>query len=244
MADITAQISYGLDTLTREFEIITNNLANASTTGFKRRCNSFTKILDAQQAASQTNSTETVELNSVFDFSQGNIVQTSRELDFALSGKGFFVIETPGGPLYTRNGSFTTNQNGQLVDLQDHIVAGNTGPITIPNNIALSQVYVTDDGNISAGGNSIGQFKLVDFGDNQNKLVPVGSSCYRMTDETIVPQQAQNVLVKQGFQESSNVQIIEELVDMVMVTRLYEANMEFLSTGRQISNGLINVAMA
>ena len=244
MSNITEQLSSSIDTLTREYEIITHNLANASTAGFKRRCNTFTKVLNAQQANSQTNSAGTTDLNTVFDFSQGGIVQTSRELDFALSGRGFFVIETPNGPLYTRNGSFSTDQNGQLVDSQGRIVAGKAGAITIPGNIPLSQLYAAEDGSISANGVSIGQLKLVDFGDNQSKLVPVGSSCYRMSDAAVDPADASNVIVKQGFQESSNVQIVEELVDLVMVTRLYEANMEFLSTGRQISNSLMNVAMA
>jgi flagellar basal-body rod protein FlgF len=244
MSNITEQLGSSIDTLTREYEIITHNLANASTAGFKRRCNSFTKVLNAQLDNSQTDSTGTAELNTVFDFTQGNIVQTSRELDFALSGKGFFIIETPDGPLYTRNGSFSTNQNGQLVDMQGRIVAGKDGAITIPNNIPLSQLVVTDDGSINANGVSVGQFKLVDFGDNQNKLVPVGSNCYQITDSTVAAADASNVIVKQGYQEASNVQVVDELVDLVMVSRLYEANMQFLSTGKQISNSLMNVAMA
>jgi flagellar basal-body rod protein FlgF len=243
MSDITQLVTGSVDALTREFEIITHNLANADTAGFKRRCNSFTKILDAQQGDSQADSAGAVEMNSAFDFSQGGFVQTSRELDFALSGSGFFMIETKDGPLYTRNGSFSTNQNGQLVDMQGRIVAGKSGTINIPNDVGLSQLYVSDDGSISASGVSIGQFRLVDFGDNQDKLVPAGGNCYRMTDETVEPADAQNVIVKQGCQEASNVSIIEELVDMVMVTRLYEANMDFLNATKQVSNSLMSVAM-
>jgi flagellar basal-body rod protein FlgF len=244
MSNITEQLGSSIDTLTREYEIITHNLANASTAGFKRRCNTFTKVLNEQLGNSQTDSTGKAELNTVFDFSQGNVVQTSRELDFALSGKGFFVIESPDGPLYTRNGAFSTNQNGQLVDMQGRIVAGKDGAISIPGNIPLSQLNISDNGSISANGVSIGQFKLADFGDNQDKLIPVGSNCYQMTDTTITAADASNVIVKQGYQEDSNVQVVEELVDLVMVTRLYEANMDFLSAGRQISNSLMNVAMA
>jgi flagellar basal-body rod protein FlgF len=243
MSDITGQVSGSVDALTREYEIITHNLANASTAGFKRRCNTFSQVLDAQQGNSKSDSTAAMKLNSVFDFSQGSLVQTSRNLDFALSGKGFFVIETPDGPLYTRNGCFSTNQNGQLVDIQGRIVAGKSGTINIPTDVGLSSLTVSNDGNISANGISIGQFSLVDFGDNQDKLVPAGGNCYRMTDQTIKPDEAQNVIVKQGCQESSNVSIIEELVDMVMVTRLYEANMDFINSTKQVSNSLMSVAM-
>jgi flagellar basal-body rod protein FlgF len=244
MANVNAQVSSSIDALTREYEIITHNLANASTTGFKRRCNNFTKVLDAQMAGANAGSAESAKLNTVFDFSQGNLVQTSRQLDFALSGKGFFVIETTDGPLYTRNGSFSTNQKGHLVDMQGNVVAGKYGPITIPSNVVPSQLYVTDDGNISANGVSIGQFKLVDFGDKEGKLGSVGNNCYRMPDSTVEPATAANVLVKQGYQESSNVQVVDELVDLIQVTRLYEANMDFLNANKQVSNNLMNVAMA
>jgi len=131
MSGITDQVSTSIDALTLEFDIIAHNLANVSTVGFKRTCNAFSKSLDAQEAESY--SPGIIDLNSVFDFSQGTIVETGRPLDFALHGKGFFTIETPEGPLYTRNGTFQTNQNSQIVDSLGRIVAGQAGPITIPN---------------------------------------------------------------------------------------------------------------
>jgi flagellar basal-body rod protein FlgF len=243
MSGITEQISTSLDNLTKEFEIITHNLANASTAGYKRRCNAFSKVLEAQEASAQTYSPGSAYMNSSFDFSQGGIVETNRNLDFALYGKGFFVVETPEGPLYTRNGIFNTNQDGQIVDFKGRIVGGQAGAITIPDSVALSQLYVSGDGSISADGTAIGQFKLVDFGENEDKLVPTGGNCYRMTDPEIKPVTAENVVVKQGYQESSNVEIIDELVDLMMVSRLYEANMGFITARKQASRDLISVAM-
>jgi len=241
MSGITDQVSTSIDALTLEFDIITHNLANVSTVGFKRRCNAFSKSLEAQEAESY--SPGTIDLNSVFDFSQGNVVETGRPLDFALHGKGFFTIETPEGPLYTRNGTFQTNQNSQVVDSLGRIVAGQAGPITIPGEIGLSQLSVSSDGTISAGEISIGKFRLVDFNDNQNKLVPTGDSCYRMPDENIQPVAAEQVIVKQGYQEASNVQIIDEMVDMILVSRLYEANMKTLTATKETSSSLLSVAM-
>ena len=241
MSAITDQVSTSIDALTQEFDIIAHNLANVSTTGYKRRCNAFSKSLDAQEPESY--SPGTIDLNSIFDFSQGNIAETGRPLDFALHGKGFFVIETPEGPLYSRNGTFNTNQNSQIVDSLGRIVAGQAGPITIPGNVGISQLNVSNDGTISAGGIAIGKFRLVDFNDNENELVPTGDSCYRMPDENIQPVAAEQLVVKQGYQEASNVQIIEELVDMILVSRLYEANMKSITAEQQASGSLMSVAM-
>ena len=251
MSELTDQVSSSIDALTKEFEVITHNLANVSTSGFKRRCNAFSQYIEAPEAVTETYSPGSIELNSVFDFSQGNIVETGRPLDFALYGKGFFVIETPNGPLYRRNGMFCTNENGQLMDSQGRIVAGEAGPITIPSDVGIEQVSVSSDGSISAGGIAIGKFRLVDFGDNEDKLVPYGENCYWMPDSlqgdnilNIQPVAAENIVVKQGYQEASNVKIIDELVDMIMVSRLYEANMKFFTASMEVANTIISAIMA
>jgi len=241
MSAITDQVSTSIDALTREFEVITHNLANASTVGFKRRCNAFSKTVEGQNI--ETYSPGTIDLNSVFDFSQGGITETGRPLDFGLYGKGLFRMETPDGPLYTRNGTFQTNQNGQIVDSLGRVVTGQAGPITIPNNVAISQLSVSSDGTISAGGVAIGKFAVVDFGDNENKLVPAGDSCYQMPDASIVPVAAEQIVVKQGYQEASNVKVIDELVDMILVSRLYEANMKAITAEKEASGSLMSVAM-
>jgi flagellar basal body rod protein FlgG len=243
MAGIIDQVSTSIEALTQEFEIITHNLANVSTVGYKRRCNAFSKILDEQPGGVETYSPGSVDLNWVLDFSQGSIVETGRPLDAALYGKGFFVIETPQGPLYTRNGIFSTNQNNQIVDSQGRNVAGEAGPITIPNNMGISQLNISSDGSISAGGAAIGKFRLVDFQADENKIAPAGENCYRMPDANIVPVAATNIVVKQGYQEASNVKIIDELVDMIMVARLYEANMKSITAQKTASDSIMSVAM-
>ena len=202
-------------------------------------------LLEQMTTVEETYSPGDIELTSSLDFSQGNLSETGRQLDFAIYGKGFFVIETPNGPLYTRNGIFQTNQNGQIIDSQGRIVAGEGGPITIPTDAGgIPQVSVSNDGSISAGGITIGKFRLVDFGDNEAKLVPTGESCYRMPDENIQPVAAENITVKQGSQEVSNVKMIEELVDMIMVTRLYEANMKFIAARKAVASSITSAAMA
>lgn len=242
MTETTTQISSSIDALMREYHIITHNLANVSTVGYKRICNTFSKSLEEQQASAETYSPENIDLNSALDFSQGNIVETGRPLDFALYGKGFFVIETPDGPFYTRNGIFQINQNGQIVNSDGKLVAGQDGPITIPSGAGLLELNISGDGSISAAGTAIGKFKIVNFGDNESKLVRAGANCYTIPQD-IEPVAAENIVVKQGYQEASNVKIVDELVDMILVSRLYEANMKLISSQKDASNSIIGVAM-
>ena len=244
MPNATSQMSATINSLTREFEIITHNLANVSTVGYKRRCNAFTKSLIAQGLSPTEAATgEDARPSTSYDFSQGSFIDTGRSLDFSLCGKGFFVIETPAGPLYTRNGTFRLDPNGQIVDSSGRIVAGESGPITIPPSVSPSQVVVSSDGNINAGGAVIGKFKLVSFNENEDKLAAVGLGCFQIPED-IKPEDPDKLVVKQGFQEGSNVQMVEELVDMITVSRLYESNMKFMTVGRSTTKGLLNVAMS
>jgi len=243
MSDIIPQVSSSIGGLNREFNIITHNLANVSTVGYKRMCNAWSQSLVTQGAGTVAQGSDGAELETMFDFTQGDVVATGRSLDFALCGKGFFVIETPDGALYTRNGVFRLDRNGQIVDSAGRIVAGESGPITIPPDVGPLQISVSSDGSISAGGAEIGKFRLVDFKENEKELLSAGTNCFT-APEDVAPESAANLIVKQGFQESSNVQLVEELVDMMMVSRLYEANMQFVSIQRDTAKSIIDVAMS
>ena len=243
MSEITAQVGSTISGLKQEFNIIAHNLANVNTVGYKRRYNTFSKTLKAQESITGEQVTEENEPTPAFDFSQGRLIETGRPLDFALGGKGFFMIETPDGPLYTRNGAFRLNNDLQIVDMSGRIVAGDSGPITVPPNVGLSQISVSRDGSISGDGQPIGKLKLVDFKpEDEQGLAPVGASCFQAPyrAKTIEPT---NMTVQQKFQESSNVEMVEEMVDMIMVTRLYQANMQFVSVKRDSAKSIIGVAM-
>jgi flagellar basal-body rod protein FlgF len=242
MPDSIAQIGSSVNALMREFNIITHNLANVSTVGYKRRCSLFSKSLEAQQASGSEELYGNLTSEGVLDFSQGSLVQTGSPLDFALYGKGFFVIETPEGPLYTRNGTFHINTTGQIVNSDGGIVAGEVGPIIIPGNVSQSELIVSSDGSINAGNVNLGRFRLVNFEDNEDKLIPVGGNCYSM-QEDIEPIASDNLVVKQGFQEASNAKMVDELVSMLLVSRLYEANVKLLSARKEASSSIMNVAM-
>jgi len=240
--DMNSQVTSSITSLEQEFSAIAHNLANVNTVGYKRIVTSFSEALEAQQNGAAADSSE-AKLNLGLDFSQGlSFIETGRSLDVALYGKGFFVVETPEGPLYTRNGSFRVNQNGQIVDSAGRVVAGEAGPITIGADAAVSQVNISQDGTVSADGQELGKFRLVEFGENGDALMPAGNSCFK-APEDVEPKGAESVAVRQGYLESSNVKMVNELVSMMMVSRLYEANMKLVSTKREASNGLMSVAM-
>ncbi len=246
MQSINQQIGQNISQLTREFELITHNLANVDTAGYKRRTNGFTAALEAQKDRASGETSGLIDLHESLDFTQGPFKQTARPLDLALNGSGFFVIEDTSQPLYTRAGSFQTNTNGQLTDSQGRLVSGTNGPITIPRGTDLSQLNVLPDGTVATvgeNGRSLGRIRVVDFSaDNQQQLIAMGESTYA-APEGIIAQDASETQVVQGAQEGSNVNSVEELVGMINVTRMYEAHIKFITARSEAGRSLMNVAM-
>ena len=248
MADPIEITASTLEALTEQYRAIAHNLANVSTAGYKRRCTSFVQHLQAlagpgvvsSDAASATIGT-VVGVTSV-DFTQGALVSTGRPLDLALNGKGFFVLETPEGPLYTRSGVFRTNQNGQLVDAAGRTVAGEGGPIVIPSSVSMLTVGVSTDGAVSADGTGIGKLRVVEFED-ESALIPAGGNAF-LAPATETPTPSAGTAVKQRFQEAANVTPVQELVGLIAVTRMYEANLKAIQVQDERMKELLQVAMA
>jgi flagellar basal body rod protein FlgG len=241
MSSITDITGLSVNSLVQEYSTIAHNLANASTTGYKRRVNAFSQVLDSL-ASGQTSGTEAPQEKLGIDFSQGHIVQTGRSLDLALQGAGFFVVETPEGPLYTRNGTFQVNGQGQIVDSQGRIIAGEGGAIVIPKEVSLSGLNVSSDGKISTGSLALGRFRIVEFENRSANLVPVGGNCFAVAGEA-EPRVAVNTTVRQGCQESSNVNTMEELVGLITVTRLYESSMKVITSKTEADKSILSAAM-
>ena len=243
MAEIAPQVSSHANALLLDFDIIAHNMANVSTAGYKRRVNGFAATLDAQIAQATGTPSPGVKVHMALDFSQGPLEQTERSLDFAIQGKGFFVLETTEGLKYTRNGAFSTDATGQLVNSEGHLVAGkDVSPILIPPTVDLRQLHVTPQGSISHDGVVLGALRIEDFGDLENQLQAVGASTF-IAPAGLIGTTLDDAVVQQGFRESSNVKIMEELVSMITVSRLYEANMGFLSARKDMGQSLMNVAM-
>ncbi len=228
-----------MDALGKCYRVITHNLANANTVGYKRRAESI-----RQSLAGQTTGETGGEVTSrpFIDFSQGRLIHTGRALDVALGGKNaFFVIETPKGQMYTRNGVFRLNDQGQMVDSSGQSVAGQSGPLTVPANVGPDAVSISSDGRISANGQSLGQFKIVQF-DKPELLVPIGKNRFS-APKSAAPKQTEKPGVHQRFQEGSNVSVVKELVDLITVTRLYEANAKSIKAHDERMKNILQVAM-
>lgn len=244
----------GLDAQQRDIAVTSNNLANASTIGFKKSRAIFEDLLYQNINQPGGQSTQDTELPSGLmlgagtrvvatqkNFSQGNLITTENSLDMMISGKGFFEILMPDGSIsYTRNGQFTLDREGQIV------TPGAGYPlqpaINIPDD-ALS-VTVSQDGEVSvtmpgqAGNQVVGQINLAAF-INPAGLEPVGENLFKESASSGAPLQGVPGLdgmgtVRQGSLETSNVNVTEELVNLIESQRVYEMNSKVISSVDQM----------
>jgi flagellar basal-body rod protein FlgF/flagellar basal-body rod protein FlgG len=217
----------GLLAGTQALELAANNLANISTTGYKVQ-REFYKSLTASLANS--NPRQLSPLNQVInnygvlggatvDLRSGTLERTGNDLDLAMEGSGFFVVQTKAGLRYTRNGNFRVDADGQLVTAWgDAVMDDQNQPIQIPT----GSVTVSADGTISTQGGVVATLQLVDFTPG-TALVPEGNSTYKPATGT--PIAATDPRVRQGMLESSNMNPITGTIGLVMIQRqnqLYE----------------------
>lgn len=208
--------------LMQEMQILANNIANASTTGFRAEGMIFAEHVKAlgPQDGSLSMASATVQ-NTVSV--QGEIAQTGGTFDLAIEGEGFFLIETPEGQRLTRAGAFGPNENGDLVTADGYPVLDAGGaPVFVPQGVGA--VGIGPDGTISAGGQPIGQIGLV---------VPTDPTQMRreggvMFDATGGFEPAADGRMLQGFLEGANVNPILEISRMIAVQRAYELGQSFL----------------
>jgi flagellar basal-body rod protein FlgG len=209
---------------TQRLDIIANNLANASTAGFKKDKMSFESLLNATSSPTPNlNSDDPTfagEIHSI-DYSLGAHRQTGNTYDVALEGDGFFVVNTPEGQGYTRQGTFRRSNIGQLVTVDGYPVLGKgAAPITIPPTAA--KIDIDSGGGIYADGIQLGTIDIVDF-PKPYALQKQGNSIFLPADPNVTPQATVGTRVAQGYVEESNTNTISEMVQMIETTRYYEA---------------------
>jgi flagellar basal-body rod protein FlgG len=210
-----------LGTLAQEsrLDIIANNMANVTTPGFKRDVPIFEGYM---VKASKT------------DFSQGHFEQTENKLDLALSGPGFFQVETPNGIRYTRDGSFTRNAEGQIVTLEGNPLVG-AG--IVPNDVV--DLNITEDGRIFADDTEIGQVEMVEF-DDPSLLAKEGHNNFVPKTEGLAGKPAENTTVAQGFVEKSNIDPVMESINLIDTLRTYEVFQKVVQTFQEADQKTIN----
>ncbi len=237
-------VTSAMSAMTKRYRVITHNLANANTAGFKRRVSALVQGASGGGQVTGPGAAMGGKITdrSSIDFTQGTLARTGRALDLGLQGKGFFVIETPDGPLYTRHGIFQVSAERRLVDSVGRTVSGQGGPITIPAGSSASSVQISSDGQVSGGGQVIGQLQIVEF-EQPGRLTSAGLACFR-APANVRPGPAATTTVHQGVQEASNVNVVGELVNLITVTRLYQANMRSIKVQDDRLESILRVAMA
>jgi flagellar basal-body rod protein FlgG len=199
---------------------IANHLANASTTGFKADILSFD---------------EELQVHSTVDFTQGDFRETGNVLDLALSGDGFFKIQTQQGMRYTRNGTFSLNRDNILVTGNGDQVMGDSGPISIQG----SNVQINENGEVLVDNSQVGKLSIVTFSSKEN-LIKEGESLFEYTGEATDETGAETALVKQGSLEMPNTILVIEMTKMMETMRTYESYMKIIQTFDEVDMKLIN----
>ena len=249
----------GLDAQQTRLAVIANNLANINTTGFKRGRAVFEDMLyqNVRQVGAQSSQNTQIPSGLALGtgvrtvateklFTQGNIIQTGNSLDVAIQGRGFIQVLSPDGSIaYTRDGAFQLNSQGQLVTANGYLLQPG---ITIPQN--TQSITIGSDGVVSAllagstTATQVGNVQLADF-INPAGLQPIGSNLYTASTASGSAQvgtPGSNGLgtLVQGSVESSNVNVVEELVSMIEAQRSYEMNSKAISTTDEMLRFLTN----
>ncbi len=200
--------------------LISNNLANALTAGYKSSRPVFEAVLSSSivDTSDQADSTFVGTYDSHINFAEGPLIESGNKLDVALQGDGFFVIQTAQGDRYTRNGQFSLDSTGKMVTHDGNTVAGEGGDI-IANG---KQISIERDGSVYADKVSVGKLKIVRFA-TKDYLRPVGNSLFENVNPSDEELPTVNCTVNQGFHEGSNVEVLKEMIDMIACTRAYEA---------------------
>ncbi|NLN03701.1 MAG: flagellar basal-body rod protein FlgF [Clostridiaceae bacterium] len=226
----------GMLTQRNKINVIANNVANVDTVGYKEDLmlsRSFSEVLieriNDPNILRQNEIVGTiakgVHVDEVFTkFVQGSLNETRRNADLALQGDGFFVVETPNGLRYTRNGAFFVDNQGMLVTAEGYHVQGANGSLYVGSN----NFKVNENGQVfDEDGNLVDEVLVVSFVDNSLLRKEGEGLYYTFGEAETVESEAK---VKQGYLEASNVDLVDQIITMIEVARAYESNQRVIST--------------
>ena len=243
----------GLEAEQTRMDVIANNLANVNTTGFKGARAVFQDLLYQNLTQPGAQSSQSTQYPSGLQLgtgvrpvaterlmTQGNLTQTGKSLDVAINGQGFFQVLKPDGTIaYTRDGTFQLNNQGQLVTSSGYLLQPT---VTVP--ASAQTITIGNDGTVSvtlpgqAAPQQVGSLQLASF-VNPTGLQSIGDNLYLQTGSSGAPNTGQPTLnglgsVQQGYLESSNVNVVAELVDMISTQRAYEVNSKAVQASDQM----------
>ncbi len=234
--------------------MISNNLANVNTAGYKADALAFKDTMLHFAHDFIREPLENLRSEPLFpeeclrartriatkktDFSQGSMQFTGNQLDIAIVGEGFYRVQTPQGEYLTRSSAFTKGPNGTIMTKQGYPLQGTGGNIVIPP--GTSNVHISSDGAVYADGNQIGQIAVVTVEDPQ-LLRKVGNNLYATTEDMDLQNTlaARQTMVSQGYTEAANVNVVTEMVNMIEVQRMFEAQQKVMSTANDVDRQVI-----
>lgn len=228
---------------------VSNNLANIDTTGYKKNdleVGNFPQSLKLALEAKGPNGKRELlgdaNLGNLITRhfvvpSQGALVDTGNSTDLGIEGKGFFTVESPDGEqLYTRDGSFNIDAEGNLLNGEGYAVLGEGGPITIDE---PGDLVVSADGTVKVGDNEIDKLQLIEFED-PTSLVPKKVGGNYFTDPEGTGQPATETKVTQGRLEKSNVDLVKEVSEMISIARIYESSQKLVQVNDELLDKAVN----
>jgi flagellar basal-body rod protein FlgG len=231
--------SQGMTALAQKQDQIANNLANVNTTGFKQS-GLFTVAYQnhLKNDKDQVFANREFKVDEVYiDHSEGTMRSTGSDLDMCIKGSGFFKIMTDDGVRYTRNGNFSLNNEGLIVTGDGSKLMGTEGYIRVEPNM---KVTINDLGEVIQNGESKGVIKIVDF-EKPYELKRHGNSLFTpLNTVEAVELQSQGFVINQGFLETSNVDMIRNMVQMIATYRNYEADQKALHSQDETLQKAVN----
>jgi flagellar basal-body rod protein FlgG len=241
----------------KKLDILSNNIANINTQGFKKDMliyeekttpfvqNSLNgyglEVLNSFEGKDPAVSYVQV-TQSITNYEQGSLIKTDNPLDVAIEGQGFFVVNTPNGDRYTRNGNFHLDGSGQLVDQKGNvIITQSEEPVLVP--FGTKQITINQDGSIFGGAEidqeALGQLKIVKFSD-PHVLVKEGEGFYKIKNASIKEILINDAKVLQGFTENSNANAIHEMTQMIETVRQLEAYQKIIQSIDEADDQSVN----
>jgi flagellar basal-body rod protein FlgF len=234
MDPITTAAASGLQSRMDAIDMLANNLANTSTSGFKADREFYSSYLSAEigTATDPAVGDAPVVQRQWTDFTQGMLTSTGSATDLALSGPGFFSVNGPNGPFYTRSGNFIISPHGVLVTAEGY-------PVRMVNGQSLqlqspSPIQVSPDGTVMQDGNPLGQLEIVNFSD-PSRLNKAAAAYFTVPDASLKPVAATNAQVFQGKLETSNAAPAEATARMISLLRTFEMLQKAVKIGADMN---------
>jgi flagellar basal-body rod protein FlgF len=232
MDPLTAIAASGMRSRMESLELLANNIANASTEGYKADREFYSLYVAPEAEDSGDAPVMPLIERPWIDLSPGTVHTTGSPLDLALNGSGFFAVNGPSGPLYTRNGNFSLAADGRLVTSDGYAVRATGGQTLVLQ--GTGNVEISSDGTVSQGGAVIGALEIADFSSTAG-LAKQGNNYFRVADPSRATAAASTAVVGQGRLESSNTGSAEAAVRLVSVMRQFEMLQKAANVGADMN---------